>query len=394
MPQTVTQDAQAASKLIGYYAVIGGLGLGTAVLGPTLSGLAAQTGSTLSEFSILFVLGSLGYLSGTLLAGRLYDQRPGHPLMALAVLVSALGLGLIPLAPWLWLLVIVNFGLGLAQGSLDVGSNTLLVWVYRDRVGPYMNGLHFAFGVGAFLSPLIVAQALAWSGGIAWAYWTLALLIAPAAFWIMRLPSPEHRAAAREAQNAPVKWGVVGLLVLCFFAYVGAEVGFGAWVYTYANRLGLADETMAAYLTSAFWGALTAGRLLSIPLAARLRPRLIMAINLAGCVLSVGLALFFPASSLVIWISALGTGLFMASIFPTLLNMAGRRMVLTARVSSLFFVGSSLGGMFFPWLIGQLFEPVGPHVTMVVIFAGVLLNVAAYVALLAYAPRPVADGRR
>ena len=35
--------------------------------------------------------------------------------------------------------------------------NPLLVWVHGDEVGPAMNGLHFFFGVGAFLSPIIIA---------------------------------------------------------------------------------------------------------------------------------------------------------------------------------------------------------------------------------------------
>ena len=36
---------------------------------------------------------------------------------------------------------------------MDVGSATLLGWVFHGRLGPYMTGLHGAFGVGAFLSP-------------------------------------------------------------------------------------------------------------------------------------------------------------------------------------------------------------------------------------------------
>jgi len=38
-----------------------------------------------------------------------------------------------------------------------------------------MNALHFFFGVGAFVSPIIVAQAILMTGDITWAYWVLAL---------------------------------------------------------------------------------------------------------------------------------------------------------------------------------------------------------------------------
>jgi len=227
-----------------------------------------------------------------------------------------------------------------------------------------------------------------------WPYGVLAVLILPAALWLTRLPGPPARTSAQTALVGPAPYGLVALFVACFFFYVGAEVSFGSWVYTYAHRLGLADATTAAYLTSAFWGALTAGRLLSIPLAARFRPRSIMAANLAGCLVSVSLALFFPGSAPVVWISALGMGLSMASIFPTLMNLAGRRLSLTGQITSLFFFGSSLGAMFWPWLIGQWFESVGPRVVMAAIFAAIVLNAAAFAALMAYAPQPTARGQR
>ncbi len=57
--------------------------------------------------------------------------------------------------------------------------------------------------------------------------------------------------------------------MLFLFFYVGAEITFGGWVYTYAVTLKLASAAGAAYLTSAFWLAFTVGRLISIPAATR-----------------------------------------------------------------------------------------------------------------------------
>jgi fucose permease len=45
----------------------------------------------------------------------------------------------------------------------------------------------------------------------------------------------------------------VFLFIFFFFVvYVGLEVGFGNWIYTFSTCLHLASETEAAYLTSAF----------------------------------------------------------------------------------------------------------------------------------------------
>jgi FHS family Na+ dependent glucose MFS transporter 1 len=159
------------------------------------------------------------------------------------------------------------------------------------------------------------------------------------------------------------------LIGIFFLLYVGAEVGFGGWIFTYVITLDLMNETLAAYVTSAFWGALTIGRLLSIPLAARFRPVVILFNSLAGSLLSMGIMLLWSNSSVAIWVGTFGLGVSMASIFPTMLSFSGRHMTITGQVTGWFFVGASLGGMSLPWLIGQFFESIGPHVMMFAILA-------------------------
>jgi len=58
----------------------------------------------------------------------------------------------------------------------------------------------------------------------------------------------------------------------------------------------------------------------------------------------------------------------MASIFPTTLTLAERRMTITGRVTGWFIVGASAGSMSLPWLVGQLFERTGPRAAMFVVF--------------------------
>jgi FHS family Na+ dependent glucose MFS transporter 1 len=157
------------------------------------------------------------------------------------------------------------------------------------------------------------------------------------------------------------------LLVLSFFVYVGAELSFGNWLYTYALTLGLADATTAAYLTSGFWGAFTAGRLISIPIATRFSPGAVLLADLVGCLAGVGVILLWPASPLALWIGACGTGFAMASIFPTMIAFAERRMTITGQITSLFLAGSAAGS-------GQLFERVGPHVMTTVIAAALIVE--------------------
>ena len=141
----------------GYFGAFIALGLAVSVLGPTLPSLAANTQTSLASISLLFTAHSLGYLLSAISGGRLYDRLPGHAVLVASLLVTSAMLALVPLIPELWLLVIILLVSGAATGTLDIGGNTLLVWVHRERVGPFMNGLHFFFGVGAVCAPIIIA---------------------------------------------------------------------------------------------------------------------------------------------------------------------------------------------------------------------------------------------
>ncbi len=386
---TSTRLNSKTSTTTGYFVGFIFLGMATAALGPTLSDLAENTGTGFSQISYLFAARSLGYLLGANQVGRLYDRLPGHLIMGAGLLGMGAMLFFTPLIPILWLLVLAMLLLGLGESMLDVGGNTLLVWLHGDKVGPFMNALHFFFGLGAAISPLIIAQAVAQTGDITWAYWTLALCTLPVLVWLLRLPSPVIRREAETSGEARrVNQRLVLLFAAFFFLYVGAEGGFGGWITSYTKALNITTDLMARYLTSVFWGALTVGRLLTIPIAAKVRPRTILAAALAGCLLSVAVIIVWPTSLTAIWVGTLGMGLANAPIFPLTISLAERRLQLTGQITGRFFVGASLGGMSVPWLIGQFFDRIGPGVTMAIISFDLLLAVAIFVALLVYS-KPV-----
>ena len=367
---------------IGYYLGYISLGLAAAVLGPTLPWLADQTGTQMSQIGILFTARAVGFLISTLLVGRLYDRVPGHRLLTLALLGLALMMALMPVAPTIWILTAVLFLMGMSQSGIDIGGNTLIVWVHGRAVGPYMNGLHFFFGVGSFLVPVIVAQVILFSAGVQWAFWLLALLMLPAIFYVFKMPSPTMPETAREAAAGAVNWPVIGLIAIFFFLYSGAEIAYGGWIYSYAIATDAGTLTTAAYLTSIFWASLTFGRLISIPIATRLRARAILFIDLVGCLVSLGFILLAPHSTIAVWVGTIGFGLFMASIFPTTLTLAERNTNVSGAVTSYFFIGASIGAMTIPWFVGSQFELNGTQAVMIIIFGCLVLASIVYALLM------------
>ena len=363
---------------IAYYLSFIILGASTAASGPSLPKLAEHTSSGLDRISLIFVFGSLGYLIGSYFGGRAYDRVPGHRLMAIALLAIGLASVLIPIAPVLWMLLAAMFLSGLAGGIVDVGSNTLLLWTHGKSAGPFMNGLHFFFGVGSFIAPLLLARVLIQTGDIHWLFWIVAIACLPLAIWYWFLSEPSTHTQAQERNNVPLPVLPVLLMVILFVLYVGLELGFANWIYTYALTLDLGTVVTSAYLTSGFWGAFTFGRLLGVWVSTRARSQAILFADLIGCAISTIIVMLWKDSSLALWVGSIGLGLSMASIFPTFLMLAGERMEVTGAMTGWFLVGSGAGSMLLPWLIGQIFVRTGAGAMTIVL----LIDIAAIVLVL------------
>ncbi len=380
-----TRDRQQLSAV--YFFIFIVLGLSNGIVGPTLPTLAAHTQATLGQISILFTAQAIGYLLGSAASGHWLDRWPAHPL--LMAMMAVLGVSLIaaPFAKLLILLTLIFFIIGLSQSTVDVGGNALLVWVHGRNVGPYMNALHFFFGLGAFISPLLVVAFIDLADGTAWVYIILALMLLPAMLLLRSRPSPRNPVARTHA-SAPARQTHLALLIsIMFFLFVGAELSFAGWIYTYALELGIADVVHAGYLTSLFWGALTLGRLVSIPLARYLAPARLLALDIGGQLFFMGLLLIAGQRSMAVWVVSVGFGFTIASTFPSLMSLAERHMPIHGSTTSWFLVSASLGVMSMPWIIGQLFERVGPQGLSWVLSAAIVM-VAIIFTIFQLATRP------
>jgi FHS family Na+ dependent glucose MFS transporter 1 len=380
---------QKYSTTAAYYSAFILLGLIIAAEGATLLQLAENTSSTLDRISLIFFIGSLGYLIGSYVSGKIYDRIPGHTFMAWVFVVLGLAVGLVPVATLIWQLLAVILILGVAKGALDVGCNTLLLWVHREKAGPFVNGLHAAFGLGAFIAPLVVQIVVSATGSIHWVYWSFAIAAFPIGTWIYTQPSPAARIIPENHRNTPLPLPALGLMVLCFAFYVAAESGYGNFIKTYTVLLRLGTESEANYLNSAFWGFFTLGRVAGIWVSTRLRPISILYLDLAGCFVSLLLILSLPGSAIILWIGSILLGIFLASIFPALLALSDERMHVTGTMAGWFLVGGSIGAMSIPWVIGQAFVRVGAGSMTLIILASVIATLAA---LMVFTRTPIRAG--
>ncbi len=358
------------------------LGLAGSALGPTLPILAEHTGVTIAQVSFLFTASSFGYLIGSVGGGRLFDQFKGHLLMFIATLLMAASFFLVPLSPYFSVLIAIMFLLGLGQGVVDVGGNVNLLWIYEGSVGPYMNALHFCFGVGAFLAPIILHYvSINLGNNFKWAFWSLSILTLPGLIGLGLLPSPKIPNKEDEIGSSEVShMGLVALMVALIFLYVGLEMGFGGFIFTYLTKSNIANEADASFINSIFWGALTLGRLLSIPLSKKLDASKILIGNFSLATIFLIIIALFPTNINIIWVSSAGLGLALSSVFPTVLALGESRMKISGKITGLFFIGTSLGGSLVPMLLGHIYEYIGDQQIM---FALTLLAIISLGVLMA-----------
>jgi FHS family Na+ dependent glucose MFS transporter 1 len=250
-----------------------------------------------------------------------------------------------------------------------------------------MNGLHFSFGLGAFLSPLLVAQVVEIPGAYRWIFVGLGALMAMAGLRAATLPGSPRAAhpSQDEAGTAGphrIPASIILTAALFLFFYVGAEIAFGGWIYTYTVELALAPAAQAAYITSGFWLAFTIGRLVSVPLATRYTPSQLIAAALLGCVVFMSIVVMFADSAAALWVAALGTGFCMAPVYPSGFTLAVQGLRLTARASGVILLGDSFGAMILPWLVGEVLGAAGPRAMVYLVLGSLAFDLVAFAALL------------
>lgn len=269
--------------------------------------------------------------------------------------------------------------MALATALVDVGCNTLLFRVPDIDIGPAMNGLHFFFGLGSFIAPLILAGSLQFTNGIQWGYWGLGLFSIFILVQFINLPETAIRISSAGGDQVSVKPKLINrntiiwVIALFFFGFVGVEIGYGDWLSAYTIRSGLADQQVALLLTSTYWGAFTVSRLISIPLAAKVEPKKILLADVVGSVVGLGLVFLFPDRVEFLWLGTIILGFSVASLFPTMMTFSEGLLTMTGKVTSIFFVSGSIGSIFLPWLIGRSVDGLGPRFIIQVLYITLLL---------------------
>ena len=271
---------------------------------------------------------------------------------------------------------------GMGAGAIDASVNH---YVANNYSGSVMNFLHCFYGVGAVISPNIMAVALSkasWNEGYRWtAYIQIFILL----ICIISLPlwkknerdsnkQEEEVAGIREALKRP---GVV-LTLIAFFAYCSGEATCFLWTSSYfaGVKEGLTNHLIASF-GSLIFGGLMLGRLISGFVSNRLGDRMLIRIGIfvevVGILLvMIPVASFIPAA---IGFVIIGTG--MGPVYPAIQHMAptnfGERY--SAAVIGLQMASAYIGSTFMPMIFGNIQEKIGIGIMPFYLLIFAVLNI-------------------
>ena len=325
------------------------IGAVTSSLGPLLSTIRERFGVRDSDLgwlaSVQFAGAILGNLSFVVLARVPAGWRMGGGMVTFAF--GVLAFALTNLWPFALLgLFVAGLGFGVFQANYaNIFANGL-----GPRSGAILTLMGGTFSLGAMVGPAVVGLLLARGQGYGILFVVCAFLACLLPFGLhgIRKVAFDAKAHAPRATNHVL---LAGFIALSFF-YVAAESNAALWAASHlTDGLGYSKKD-AAFMTSYFWVAITAGRFLSVPIALRTSSANLivgaMALSLLGLLLA-QVPTLAPYGYLL-------AGLAFAPVFPSGMAWIGRAVPGEFSTSSYFLagtVGSLLGAPLVGWVKQQ-----------------------------------------
>ncbi|XP_003893269.1 major facilitator superfamily domain-containing protein 4A [Macaca nemestrina] len=181
----------------------------------------------------------------------------------------------------------------------------------------------------------------------------------------------------KNLRGAPYSFFAIHITAaLVLFMTDGLTGAYSAFVYSYAVEKPLSvGHKVAGYLPSLFWGFITLGRLLSIPISSRMKPATMVFINVVGVVVTFLVLLIFSYNVVFLFVGTASLGLFLSSTFPSMLAYTEDSLQYKGCATTVLVTGAGVGEMVLQMLVGSIFQAQGSYSFLV---CGVIFGCLAF----------------
>jgi FHS family glucose/mannose:H+ symporter-like MFS transporter len=366
-------------------------GIVLAVLGALFPEIRDRLHVDLARQGDVFLMLYFGIFVSTLFVGPVIDSFGNKFVLVLSAALVTVALVGFSFAASFIAAVASAFLLGLGGGGLNTASNALVADLYADNRGAMLNVLGIFFGFGALFIPLLAASILGVVSASQLLLTAAALSgVCASAYALLPFPPPSEAIgfslfASLKAAGYP---GVMWFGLLLFFES-GNESSIGGWTSTYVGSVGAPART-ATWILTGYWAALMVGRIIGAKALTWIsKERLVL---ISGIGSAIGCAVLLSSRSVAVMLTGgMIVGLSFAAIYPTTLAIAADRYErLAGTIFGLLFAIGLIGGMSFPWAVGQVSELYSVRAGMLIPVAGAVMIaiIAVRVSVLARTSAP------
>ena len=320
--------------LVIIYLIFISLGLPDSVLGSSFPAIAnnLQTSEDLSGYIGLVISGCT--IISSFFSEKMIKKFSTKFVVSFSILLTALGLVCFSLvtAEYTWAFFLIAVLMGLGAGAIDSALNNYVALHYKAI---HMNWLHCCWGIGASISPLIIApfintsnNSAGWNKGVL----TLAIIqfgIAAIAFCSLPLwgkveniiieKEKEENIQTQENNQSVLKNPIFYLAMVGFFCYCALETTTGNWLGFFFNRAKGFDTKQAARLDSLFYIGVTIGRFVCGPLSLKVKEKNMIRIG-ETILISGAIIAALPLDNACSIAGALMIGIGCAPIYPAIIR--------------------------------------------------------------------------
>lgn len=365
------------------YLIFISLGLPDSLLGSGWPTMHVAFGVPSSYAGYVFMTVSFMTIISALLSPRMIKRFHTKWIVIVSIFLTVIALLGFSMATSYAMLFVFAVPYGLGAGAVDASVNH---YVANNYSGSVMNFLHCFYGVGAVISPNIMAIALSkarWNEGYRWtAYLQILILlvcIISIPLWSKNEPdSTKKKEEVAGIRETIIRPGVI-LTLIAFFAYCAGEATCFLWTSSYFAGIkeGLPARLIASF-GSLIFGGLMLGRIISGCISNRLGDRLLIRIGIVVEVLGI-LLVMIPVSSYIpaaIGFVVIGTG--MGPVYPAIQHMAPSNFgeKYSAAAIGLQMASAYFGSTFMPMIFGNIQEKIGIGIMPFYLLIFAVLNIA------------------
>lgn len=303
------------------------MGLPDSLLGSAWPVMYEQLNVPISYAGIITMI----IAGGTVLSGILSDRltrKLGTGLVTVSsVMMTAVALFGFSISDSFILLCLWAVPYGFGAGAVDAALNNYIALYYASR---HMSWLHCFWGVGATISPYIMAYSLTygygWNNGYRFVG-TLQIILTAVLFISLPLWKRNNNEFDEQTENSKVlslpqiiKIRGVKLVLIAFFSYCALEATAGLWATTYLVKFRAVDSETAVKFASFFYLGITFGRFFTGFIAEKVGDKLLIRYGIIIITTGIILILFPTKGSITALTGLIIMGLGCAPIYPSIIH--------------------------------------------------------------------------